>query len=815
MKQFPFILGIVLLSGTVLLNTSCRSSHKQQTQQSTEGTAEEAENATPASHLLTDSLLPKSVDLNQDISHLSYQELRILRSYPYAIHGYWFLEGDLNSFFCRKTDWYYDLCDKIAIEAYEHDLPYADTYDKIKLTKEEKAFVEKIDRRMKELERERLITVDDCRLLNPALCINLFQMEQPDSAFNRMIYHHNIALATTPYEQLFNLYENNDYQQMPSFITTDLFLQAFHMYFSYVLKSLERNHFTPALEQTLLALHKESMAMTRQEAVKAEAGYAATFFAIGYHLLTGDRLPVPANFKTAYQDELKHIATLEDAPSAYLDCMDVYFPYSLFKPRGHYTRDENSRRYFQTMMWLQTASFCRTKTEALWRTLVMASAFNRIPEADHRKLQNLDRALTFLMGAPDNASILEIADYLDQNGLTEKVLTKDPDVARQVDGMLIPLFKTRNRIRPKIQISCADKINFLPARYMADNEILGEMADPTPDATRAYPKGLDVFAAFGAESASALLDTCFHEKRNWKDYQSTAEKMKQKFQGKAAGNGTMYDRWLECLVTLQHADKSGPEFMHTPAWQTKSLHTALASWTTLKHDAVLYGEQPMLAECGDGGNLAIPIYVGYVEPHLAFWKKLRALLSANREILEKTGMNDEDLTAKTGQLEQMVDFCLLATEKELRGEVLTQEEYTTIQKMGSSMEWFTLSVIEPGKSYISWDEVKGSERSIALVADVFTRNIPNCSKNGILHEATGLANALYVLVNIGGQTYLTRGATYSYYEFVRPLNERLTDEEWQQELKDGKAPEIPVWIRPYLLKLAPQVNEEIFYSSGC
>ena len=72
-----------------------------------------------------------------------------------------------------------------------------------------------------------------------------------------------------------------------------------------------------------------------------------------------------------------------------------------------------------------------------------------------------------------------------------------------------------------------------------------------------------------------------------------------------------------------------------------------------------------------------------------------------------------------------------------------------------------------------------------------------------------------VLVDIGGLTYLTRGATFSYYEFVRPLDERLTDEEWQQMLRDGKAPDVPEWIRPYLLKQLPVVNEGFFYSSGC
>lgn len=815
MKHIFHSLVLCALVGTACLHTSCRSSQKKPAQDSTANAREQTTTPSPAIGLLTDSLLPRSVDLTQDISGLSYQELRILRSYPYAIHGYWFIEGDLNTFFCRKTDWYYDLCYKVLMESYEQNHPYADTYEKVKLTADEKAFVEKIDSRMAQMARHRNITREGCELLNPFLCVNLFQMERSDKKFLALLDHCNFAIAPMGYDQLFHVYEANDYHEMPSFITTDVYLQALHMYFSYALKSLERHQFALTLEQVLHALYTECTKLEQQEAVSAEAGYAATYFAVAYHLLTGRDLPVPAAFQSAYNTELQSIAACGDAPSAFLDQTDTLFPYSLFKPRGHYTHNEISRRYFQCMMWLQTASFCREKTTALWRTIVMAAALNRIPADARQKCLKLDQTLTFLMGAPDNASILEIADFLEKNGLTEQTLAHDENVLRQTDGMLKDVFKTRNRIRPKIQLSCADKINFMPARYMADNEILGEMADPEPNAERAYPKALDVFAAFGVESAAALLDTCYHEEKRWKDYSATVGRMKQQFQGRAGGEGTMYDRWLEALVTLQRPDKDYPGLLRTPAWQIKNLNTALASWTELKHDVVLYGEQPMLAECGGGGELAIPVIVGYVEPNLAFWKKLKEFIAHHRRLLTETGFADEDLVSKANILEEQVDFCLHATEKELRGDTLTQEEYMNIQKLGSSIEWFTLSVIEPGVAYNSLEEVKGASRSIALVSDVFTRNVPGCDKNGILHEATGTANVIYVLVDIGGQTFLTRGATFGYYEFVRPLDERLTDEEWQQMLRDGKAPDLPEWIRPYFLQQPPSVDETLFYSSGC
>ena len=125
-------------------------------------------------------------------------------------------------------------------------------------------------------------------------------------------------------------------------------------------------------------------------------------------------------------------------------------------------------------------------------------------------------------------------------------------------------------------------------------------------------------------------------------------------------------------------------------------------------------------------------------------------------------------------------------------------------------------MLDPDITFSSWDDVKGADRSVAQVADVFTRNILGCEKQGVLHEATGNANIIYVVVNVGGEYRLTRGATYSYYEFVRPANERLSDEEWQKMLLDGKAPDVPEWFAPWLLgDKKVDCDQRFVYGSGC
>ena len=191
------------------------------------------------------------------------------------------------------------------------------------------------------------------------------------------------------------------------------------------------------------------------------------------------------------------------------------------------------------------------------------------------------------------------------------------------------------------------------------------------------------------------------------------------------------------------------------------------------------------------------------------------MLDLTKTLLTKNGLTTEALQSRTSTLEDYMDFCIKVSKKELAGKMLSEEEYGEIRHMGSSLEWFTLSVIEPDSELGRWDEVKGADRSVALVADVFTSNVLGCKKSGILSEATGNADIIYVTVVIDGKIFLTRGATFSYYEFVNPLNQRYTDEEWQKRLEKGDAPARPLWMQPLILDKKQKHNEEVFYSAGC
>lgn len=775
----------------------------------------------PVSSLLTDTVLPQSIDLKQDISHLSFQELRLLRSYPYAIHGYHFMEADINAFFSANTKWYNNLVNDIYWDAEEGKGKFAESYEEVNLTPEEKAFVDRIDARMTELRQHQFIQRDSYYLGNTNNIVNLFQFKDIDKEILEKLQQNNFVITKGNNLQLFHAYEENDYRQVPNFITTDLYLQAFHMYFSYILKSLEKQHIIPTLEMLCRSFNATCIKLAEQtedESLKDMAEHAATFYAIPYYLLTNKTLTVPSKYETEYQEEIEHINKQEDNFSDFLSYKDAYFPYSLFKPRGHYTREPQLQAYFKAMMWLQTACFCREQQEQLKRSIFQAAVLCTYKSIDQTPLiklyQHIYTPLTFLMGEADNLSIFDIARILEKNNAIhiEDALTAGQ--IEKVNQTLIELAKHKNNIKPQIEITCRDKINFMPQRYLSDNEVIQKLVDVNPNSQRAYPKGLDVFATFGTGTAESLLIDFYKEPNNWSEYSKELQQLKDKFKTSKSTQLSVYELWMKSLLTMQQTDKNNPGFMQTPEWGYKNLNTALASWAELKHDAILYGEQPMAAECGGAGP-PDPIVVGYVEPNLPFWRKMENILQATRLILQQNDCMTDDLKGKTDQLNDYVTFLIQVTEKELRGEKLTEPEYRTLEYMGSSIEYFTLSVVDPDLHLDDWSLVQGPDKSIAIVADIYTRNIRGCNKNGILHVATGNANNIYVVVEIEGNLYLTRGATFSYYEFVQPLGTRLTDEEWQKMLEEKKAPAVPEWMKSILIEKEPHVNERVFYSSGC
>ena len=774
--------------------------------------------------------LNKTIDYNMDISGLSLSDLRILRNAPAARKGFPFKDAYIRGVY-QGTSWYDSLMWKydemVNFENLEQkeDESWRDFYYRagvengiLKFTDEEVAFMKRVQEREDELMKHNFDVDEDLRV-NVQNIVNPTQLKTFDSTLCLRLAQNGFAIVPAQHEQLFHVYEQNDYSCFPSFVTTDLYLQLFHLYFDCMLREIEENKLHAMMTKLSLSMYLKLFQQansTDNEEIKSLATYDAAFFAIAYELFTGASIGT-SDFQAITKPEVKRVMDSKNDFSDFIeDYQNVMFSYSLFRPRGHYSRNENLKKYFRGMMWLQSVPFGLDEEISLRRAIVMADALNNEKNAQ-KDYDQLNVLLNYLMGSADNLSIPQVQAEIKKIGKPLGELLSDANAIATIKKNLDEIGEKQTRIRPKFEMTSHNKVCLMPQRYQPDAEVLQEMVDYDNDPTkRATPKGLDFFAAMGVSPAEQIL---IEEGQQWKDFKPMLTKMKTRMQ-EINWDETIATQWMNALKVVSDKADNQPYFMGTPEWDKKNLNAMLASWAELKHDAILYAKQPFGAECG-GGGLPDPVVMGYVEPNVGFWKKAIELLDNTSKLLKEQGMLTEKVDDATTRIREEAEFLLRTSEKELRGETLAEEEYDQIKCMGATFENISLDLLrQPNQSLMGWDDVQGADKKVALIADVYTANAKNNPDKSVLFEGVGLADEIYVIVEIEGCLYIARGAVLSYREFTQPMDlQRLTDEEWQKQLEQEPRKGVPDWMKSILVPMPegqkPELNEEFFYSSGC
>ena len=769
-----------------------------------------------------------TIDITQDISQLSLSDCRILRNGFAARVGYPFRDAYLRGIF-QTTTWYDSLqwefwdnpryikeVQHIEGESWRDEFYRSVKDDYITLTDEQNAFIEKLKEREAELQKHNFDVPEGLRVKMPNL-INPHQLVEFDAQLQKKLAQNGFAIVPADHQQLFHVYEKNDYSNMPNFVTTDLYLQLFHLYIDCMLRDVEEHKLFSLLEQFCQETQQtvNSLVLIGDDTTKPK-DWLVTYFTVANALLKGEE---PTDNADA-QQEYRQVMASKDAQSAYLGYTDAEFAYSLFRPRGHYTRNDTLQRYFRTMMWLQAVPFQTDKPVDMERAVILAQAIGANDRLS--KLYNdLTQPMDWLMGKPDDVSIMQVWEIIkksmfsDQSEQSDVTDGSDHSIFQTVTDQVNALAERQTRLRPKFQRTNRNKVRLMPQRYQPDAEVLQEMVDYESEKTlRPVPEGLDVMAAMGVSAAEQLLK---EEGQQWKGFEPMLKKMKARMDS-IDWNENVSTRSLSALKTVNETSEQAPYFMLTPEWDRTSLNSALSSWAELKHDAILYAKQPMGAECGGGGPPE-PVVMGFVEPNVDFWQKAIDLLNATQQVLERYDLTTEKNKIATNALREQAEFLLRLSNKELKGETLTDTEYDNLKCIGATFENISLDLIrEPNQYLMGWDDVQGPDRNTALVADVYTANADNNPEKSILYAAVGQADEIYVIVEIDGYLYLMRGAVLSYREFTRPIHQqRLNDEEWQHYLKEHPREGVPQWMEPVTvpLKKNPAPNEKFFYSTGC
>ncbi len=309
---------------------------------------------------------------------------------------------------------------------------------------------------------------------------------------------------------------------------------------------------------------------------------------------------------------------------------------------------------------------------------------------------------------------------------------------------------------------------------------------------RGFPRGLDIMALFGSERAQEIIKNLGDA--DYSDYQNQFDNLKKGVDAIPQDNWhqNLYWNWLYALKALIAKFGTGyPTFMQTTAWQDKELNTALASWSELRHDTILYAKQSYtMAEAGAsyGGE---PKIVGYVEPAPLFYARLLDLTKMTKKgltnLLSQDEWNKVDVGDAMDQFETILSRLVDISKTELENRELTDNDYNFIKHFGHSLQSISSGLLA-SEGNIDPDMFKPT-----LIADVHTDG--NTKK--VLEEGTGYIRPMIVAYKLPKNYILVGvGPVFSYYEFKQPMNDRLTDEKWRNMLQTNP-PADPEWIKSF------------------
>jgi hypothetical protein len=624
-----------------------------------------------------------------------------------------------------------------------------------------------------------------------------------------------VVLPPKPGEirEFYQIYERSRYGPRPLFITTDSIYHVYHLLFDKMLRDLERDSFIPALKtltRTMLSSSYEQYGALKGTSLEEPARRNAAFFAVASQLLGLPDL-VPAELNDLAGAELAlinaaagpEISPMWDRPDLPND-QKLIEDYSQYIPRGHYTRSEELKTYFRTMMWYGRLTYRLRDSFETRRALLMTQALRTAVSADGTPAlqlwQNIYEPTVFIVGKADDLSFFEYGALMDA------VFGPDPDPGSFADEAKFAAFMQAAQTLPPPQVNsmwvwiwedpeqATKGFRFMGQRFTLDSYVFGQLIwrrVGTQQSPRGLPKGMDFMAAMGSEEAYAILKEMGEDK--YANYDAQMGKVQKEISALQADSWTqnLYWTWLYSFQPLlAPKDARYPAFMRTQSWTRKDLHTALASWTELKHDTILYAKQVM-AEMGGGGPEEPPPH-GYVEPNPEAYARLLALATMTRQGLAQRGLLN---TLTAGHLDNLVselEFLQRISEAELNGAQISDDDYWHILYWGGILEQFSLAAADTTGD-MSRDL---SDQKAALIADVAT-GLASDGSLVALEEASGQPTTIYVVLP-GEPRRIATGAVFSYYEFPVPVSGRMTDEQWQAMVEAGTNPAAPDWTKLFL-----------------
>lgn len=578
---------------------------------------------------------------------------------------------------------------------------------------------------------------------------------------------------------MYDIYIEAQEKGLPIFVTSDIMLHSYHRIYDWILKGIEEEKFLDTLKELDAKIYEKTIEYD------LNLNNNSTFILTSYFLVALKILNPEFTIPSKYENiVLKEVELIEAHSGINISPIFNYeIDYSQFKPRGHYTRSENLKKYFKAMMWHGKVAFSLKDRQGNPLNNLTGSALLLTKIFYNNNLHNLWNSIylptTFFVGEADDPLIF---DYLRiaKEVYGENFLSLEPNQILNNEKILLFIEKADFKLpEPKIRDIVGKGLRFMGQRFIPDSYIFTELTHPKVQ-NRFMPIGLDVMAVLGSNLSFEILNEI--GETNYENYIEQLNFLKNLFKDYSEEKWVenLYWNWLYTLMPLLYQKCSGyPTFMQNIAWAKKELITSLGSWTELRHDTILYAKQ---STAGGGNPDNYYCLLSYVEPNPDLFSRLASLALYTLDGLNNLKSLKEKQNKKLSELYFILIYLKNISEKELINEILTEEEWEFLANFGSRIKDL---LSEPSADIDNYLE----DEPIPVIADVHTD--PNFGN--ALEEGIGYPMRIFVVVPQKGKLYLTVGAVFSYYEFIKPIENRLTDEEWRNLLKSQNPPLPPQW----------------------
>jgi hypothetical protein len=604
-------------------------------------------------------------------------------------------------------------------------------------------------------------------------------------------------------------YDEQYYAGTPVYVTTDAAYNAWHEVFDKTLRDLEGRRLSPALGELLTGMLKNARSQQQDltgTALESDAARVVDLLAVAVA-----ELGLKAGELSARARQEQALIDAHDQSQATSPILGTVTDYTLFAPRGHYTRTKALGRYFVAMSVLgqhafrlpgsvQTDRSVVSNVDGLRLALLASRTLVGDPKLEALWHQVFDPT-AFLVGVADDYTPFELAAAVEAvvpGGMSDPLTSTDDDT---LDAVAAQLVQTR-----PVQIDAErPSVRLMGTRFVLDSWILDQLITPNvsdaPD-LRILPSVLDLAAAFGSDFALSIQDAA--GETAYPRYPEQMQAMREAVAARPdeAWGDTVYDAWLAAIAPmwLPHG-LAFPDYMRTDAWAAKDHQTGFGSHAELRHDTILYTKQ-FVGEMGDVAP-KLPKVRNWVEPDPVAFGRLSAMATLTRDGLASRDLLPKDTQRLLTDYITMVDRLGRLAADELAGKPIeTGGKQSDPGFWKSDNEWLrSIGGTLEGFWWRSGDQLNTNhpirDDDAAIIADIGRGVDLDKGIDQVLEVGTGRIDRIFVLVpDDQGTFHVASGGVYSFYEFPWPTSKRLTDEQWWKMLRSDDAPERPAWEAP-------------------